>query len=864
MKLYDYRKDWNHRLVSGTPWQQSAYWGALIGLARLDHHAFLKRRLAHLLSSVYIGLAGFAVLPAWAESSVLQITHLASAPSRLGESGTQIMIVTWRGGTAPFQVQCRSSLVDSWRDVDGITYELSQTNILAGPVGYYRVVSVASTVAAAMDKLAPSSPTDLKATVMSCSQVNLSWSASTDGGPEATGVKGYNLYRNGIFLKQVPAPVTSASDTDLPPVSEFNYTVSAVDLAYNQSPKSNPVTATTPACGECIFAISTSSGSFGAGGGSGSVGVTAGSGCGWAASSGASWITITSGSSGSGSSTLSYAVAANTSTSSRSGTLTIAGQTFTVSQAAASVDNPPVASLLNPGDGTTISGVVACTGNATDDVGVTRVEFWRNGSSLLGTDTTAPYSVSLDTTSLADGLHSFTCKAYDAAGNSTVSQAHAVTVHNAASGGSWVSSFGGTGSDGGRAVAVDGAGNVFAAGWFSGTASFGAASLVSAGGQDVFLTKSTASGSLLWARRFGSTGSETVTSMALDANGNIFLGGYFSGTANLGGNSLASAGNYDMFLAKYDPSGNHLWSQRFGGTDLDALYGLAVDSQGNVVITGSYRQWVSFGGSTFYGIYGGDTGFLAKYSPSGGYLWSQSFAGGSANYGRGVAIGQSDTILITGYFNGWINFGGGQLNAAFASAPNIFIAKFAATGASVWARAHGNQNTIKALAIAVDANADVLITGEFHGQTDLGGGTLLGSAMYTDVFLAKYAGTDGSFRWAQAIVGNLGATPTAIATDGQKNVLVTGYFYGTYNFGGLSLSSLVGQNDVFVGKYSSSGTRVWAERFGGTGTDQGFSLAVDAAGYPVVAGGFSGTASFGTATLTSRGSYDAFVLRLDP
>jgi hypothetical protein len=70
--------------------------------------------------------------------------------------------------------------------------------------------------------------------------------------------------------------------------------------------------------------------------GSGIVSVTAPSGCPWTASSSAGWITITSGSSGSGNGTVSYSVAANTSTSSRTGTMTIAGQTFTVNQSGAS------------------------------------------------------------------------------------------------------------------------------------------------------------------------------------------------------------------------------------------------------------------------------------------------------------------------------------------------------------------------------------------------------------------------------------------------------------------------------------------------------------------------------------------------
>ena len=83
----------------------------------------------------------------------------------------------------------------------------------------------------------------------------------------------------------------------------------------------------------CSFAISPTSASLGANGGTGSVNVTTSAGCAWTATSNASWISITSGASGTGNGMVNYSVAANTGTTSRTGTLTIAGQTFTVMQA---------------------------------------------------------------------------------------------------------------------------------------------------------------------------------------------------------------------------------------------------------------------------------------------------------------------------------------------------------------------------------------------------------------------------------------------------------------------------------------------------------------------------------------------------
>ena len=82
----------------------------------------------------------------------------------------------------------------------------------------------------------------------------------------------------------------------------------------------------------CTYALTSAGATFGASGGSCNVGVAAASGCPWTASTTNGWVTVTSGSSGSGPGTVNYVVATNTGTTSRSGTMTIAGQTFTVNQ----------------------------------------------------------------------------------------------------------------------------------------------------------------------------------------------------------------------------------------------------------------------------------------------------------------------------------------------------------------------------------------------------------------------------------------------------------------------------------------------------------------------------------------------------
>ena len=89
----------------------------------------------------------------------------------------------------------------------------------------------------------------------------------------------------------------------------------------------------------------------------------------------------------------------------------------------------PTASITAPANGATVSGTVSMTATASDSVGVTKVEFYIDGA-LKATDTSSPYSYSLDTTQLSNASHALLAKAYDAAGNMGQSSQILVTVSN--------------------------------------------------------------------------------------------------------------------------------------------------------------------------------------------------------------------------------------------------------------------------------------------------------------------------------------------------------------------------------------------------------------------------------------------------
>jgi chitodextrinase len=89
---------------------------------------------------------------------------------------------------------------------------------------------------------------------------------------------------------------------------------------------------------------------------------------------------------------------------------------------------PPAVTLTAPAEGSSVSGSVSLTASASDSVGVTKVEFYDN-TSLIATDTSAPYSATWDSSKVPNGSHLVTARAYDAAGNLS-SDAHTVTTRN--------------------------------------------------------------------------------------------------------------------------------------------------------------------------------------------------------------------------------------------------------------------------------------------------------------------------------------------------------------------------------------------------------------------------------------------------
>ncbi len=411
-------------------------------------------------------------------------------------------------------------------------------------------------------------------------------------------------------------------------------------------------------------------------------------------------------------------------------------------------------------------------------------------------------------------------------------------------------SFGGAGGDGSQALGFDSAGDLFVGG-------------VSAGRP--YLAKSSPTGAELWKLGFAGVGSGTIQALAVDATGNVFVTGNFYGALDFGGGLLTSAGGYDIFVAKYSPSGAHLWSKRFGSGNVvtwvtESGLGMVLDANSDVVVTGIFDGNLDFGGGTLTTT--GEDLFLVKFSANGTHLWSRSLKT-KGTTGSAIAIDARGNIFMTGSFCLNADFGGGQISSTGVC--DMFVAKYSAGGAYVWAKHFGDATTFTSLtigtALGVDNSGDVFVTGSFQNSTSFGGPTIT-NAGAADIFIAKYGGADGAPLWSKGFGGRYAETANALIVDHAGDVTLTGRMGLGLNFGNGALPVVPGVMNAYVANLASDGKIRWAKSFG-LGWGEPTGMAVNPAGLLFVTGRFT-AADFGGGSMRSVGNSDIFIAEFAP
>lgn len=353
------------------------------------------------------------------------------------------------------------------------------------------------------------------------------------------------------------------------------------------------------------------------------------------------------------------------------------------------------------------------------------------------------------------------------------------------------------------------------------------------------LTVTNAVAALLWVKTVLSTlvgATAQCNGVCVDQSGNVNIVGNFNDPVNFSGTPIANGVTFTGFVAQYTTNGTLTWVKTFGNVTANtASIAVAVDSHTNIIVAGSFGGTVDFGGVTLTAPdplnRGATDMFVAKYNPAGTLLWATNFGGTSPDQATAVGVDSSDNILVSGTIqSGTATFGAFTItNNGITS---MAVCKTSSTGVAQWAKSWGTS-TVQPFGLAVDPSGNVVITGDFSGTTDIGGGPMTAAGSFA-IFLAKYSGSNGSYNWSKGIGGigfNIGS---GVAVDPTTaNVVMTGGFSGTANFGGGSVSTGGGQA-AFLAGYDGLGNYLWQTTYGGAFAgelSQGNAIAIDAQGH---------------------------------
>lgn len=393
---------------------------------------------------------------------------------------------------------------------------------------------------------------------------------------------------------------------------------------------------------------------------------------------------------------------------------------------------------------------------------------------------------------------------------------------------------------------LDATGNFYSAGWD-------------------FIVKTSPTGTTPWSFQYSST--IRINSMTTDPSGNVYITGSYSGTCDFNPSpsvfNLTAAGANDIYIAKFDTNGNFLWAISIGGPGTDEALSLAVDNDGNIIITGRYGLYGSFPpswcdfdpgpGSHILTSAGNYDYFVEKLDPNGNFLWVKSGGNSQPGQGEQVVIDPALNIYVIGSFSGSVSFDGtNSINSSISGASN-FMEKLDPNGNFVWVKQLVTNCCFNVTNMKADADGNIYACAYFSGTIDLDPGpaiyNLTGPGTQNGC-VAKYT-NNGELVWARAFVSSGSDQSDGMTVDSYGNVYVAGLFSGTGNHDfdpgpGTYYLSCGTSPDLYLVKLNASGNFRWAiQAGGGNGSSAtGYAPQINSSGQIYTSVNFSGTVDF--------------------
>lgn len=269
-------------------------------------------------------------------------------------------------------------------------------------------------------------------------------------------------------------------------------------------------------------------------------------------------------------------------------------------------------------------------------------------------------------------------------------------------------------------------------------------------GKDIFIIKLYEDGSYGWAYTIGGAFvRDEGKAISVDGDGDVVVTGIFGDTVDFdagSGQDLHTAvGQGDIFIMKLNTDGSFVWARTMGGIGVagftifdDKGLGISTDQNESVIVTGEWGSTVDFDptdGEDYRTAIDLDM-FVTKLGPDGSYIWTQTIGGGANQSGYSVYTDRRNNVYLGGIFWALVDFDPGpgtdiRLSEGFSDA---FITKLNSNGTYHWTRTITGEATQSSSGITADTNGNLVVTGQCINPTDFDPG----SGMYTSFCLGGY------------------------------------------------------------------------------------------------------------------------------
>ena len=309
----------------------------------------------------------------------------------------------------------------------------------------------------------------------------------------------------------------------------------------------------------------------------------------------------------------------------------------------------------------------------------------------------------------------------------------------------------------------------------------------------------------IWGLMFGATGLH-----AQDSLWSSVYGGYYNESGNsavrldngdfllLGSTYSYGSGDYDIYLVKVDSTGTKIWTRTYGGSGTDYGCDITPTSDGGFIIVGS---------TTSYGAGGHDL-YLIKIDDVGTVVWSKTYGGTADDRGASVRMSADSGFIVCG------------TTASFGTGTDIYLIKTDSLGDSTWTRTYGGSGGESGSAVRVAIDSGYILLGSTGSY----------GAGYSSFYLVR-TGATGDTLWTATYGGARADFGYGLETTNDKGYILTG----------ATAPDGASFYDAYLVKTDSLGVEEWSDNYGGSDEDRTYAIAQTADGGYILTGSTEAT-----------------------